>query len=326
MTAVPAGNSVGLTTNGNTFVTYTDYGLQSANVAPLNFITMVKARGNSSSPTTAFNNDTAGSMSFNVYNGNTYPRVGRITVSAPNASSLPNSNVVWSGGILNLFTGNPNGNTTSTTATNNQNLIQLDQFGRYSVLPGGPGACASASFTNFGSNSDGSGGGLTFNINRGRGNRDSMNTAVANTDIVGGFAFNAYNGTGAGFAGNVVNQVNTAYGTIVAGNPWIPSDTIISAASNTQAYTTTFRGNGEVSFPGNVLASNNITGANIVVNTSGFMKLASYTEAALTAITGQIGWMAAVSDSAQGSNPNGMIAFWDTTNSRWSYIHDNGAV
>jgi len=66
--------------------------------------------------------------------------------------------------------------------------------------------------------------------------------------------------------------------------------------------------------------------ANATIDTGGFMKLSSYTATALTAITGQIGWMAAVSDSAGGGNPNGMIAFWDTTNSRWSYVHDNGAV
>ena len=66
--------------------------------------------------------------------------------------------------------------------------------------------------------------------------------------------------------------------------------------------------------------------ANATINTGGFMKLASYTAAALNAITGQIGWMAAVSDSASGGNPNGMIAFWDTTNARWSYVHDNSAV
>ena len=56
------------------------------------------------------------------------------------------------------------------------------------------------------------------------------------------------------------------------------------------------------------------------------MKLSSYTEANLTAITGQVGWMAAVTDSAGGGHPNGMIAFWDTTNTRWSYVHDNSAV
>ena len=83
---------------------------------------------------------------------------------------------------------------------------------------------------------------------------------------------------------------------------------------------------GEITY--DTLANNtsNVSAANVTINSGGFMKLASYTEAALTAITGQIGWMAAVSDSAQGSNPNGMIAFWDTTNSRWSYIHDNSAV
>jgi len=50
------------------------------------------------------------------------------------------------------------------------------------------------------------------------------------------------------------------------------------------------------------------------------------TAAAWNAITGSLGQQVCVSDSAQGSNPNGMMAFWDTTNSRWSYIHDNSAV
>jgi hypothetical protein len=66
--------------------------------------------------------------------------------------------------------------------------------------------------------------------------------------------------------------------------------------------------------------------ANVSIQSNGFVKLASYTAANLTAITGQVGWMAAVSNSGGGGNPNGMIAFWDTTNGRWSYIHDNSAV
>jgi hypothetical protein len=77
---------------------------------------------------------------------------------------------------------------------------------------------------------------------------------------------------------------------------------------------------------GAVTTIGTVTAANVQISANGFTKLASYTEAALTAITGQIGWIAAVSDSAGGSHPNGMIAFWDTTNSRWSYIHDNSAV
>jgi hypothetical protein len=52
----------------------------------------------------------------------------------------------------------------------------------------------------------------------------------------------------------------------------------------------------------------------------------SYTKAQANALTGAIGWQICISDSAAGSNPNGMMAFWDTTNGRWSYIHDNSAV
>jgi hypothetical protein len=51
-----------------------------------------------------------------------------------------------------------------------------------------------------------------------------------------------------------------------------------------------------------------------------------YTSTAANAITGAVGWQIAISDSAGGGNPNGMMAFWDTTNSRWSYIHNNSAV
>jgi hypothetical protein len=50
------------------------------------------------------------------------------------------------------------------------------------------------------------------------------------------------------------------------------------------------------------------------------------TAAAWNAITGAVGQMVCVSNSAGGAHPNGMMAFWDTTNARWSYIHDNSAV
>ena len=50
------------------------------------------------------------------------------------------------------------------------------------------------------------------------------------------------------------------------------------------------------------------------------------TAAQWNAITGAVGRQVCVSDSASGPHPNGMMAFWDTTNARWSYIHDNTAV
>ena len=42
--------------------------------------------------------------------------------------------------------------------------------------------------------------------------------------------------------------------------------------------------------------------------------------------TGLVGQQICISDSASGPHPNGMMAFWDTSNSRWSYVHDNSAV
>jgi hypothetical protein len=56
------------------------------------------------------------------------------------------------------------------------------------------------------------------------------------------------------------------------------------------------------------------------------LALPVYTATAATAITGAAGWLISISNSASGSHPNGMLAFWDTSNSRWSYIHDNSAV
>ena len=50
------------------------------------------------------------------------------------------------------------------------------------------------------------------------------------------------------------------------------------------------------------------------------------TAAQWNAITGAAGQQVSVSDSASGPHPNGMMAFWDTSNARWSYIHDNTAV
>jgi hypothetical protein len=58
------------------------------------------------------------------------------------------------------------------------------------------------------------------------------------------------------------------------------------------------------------------------VNVSGFLRLATYNTNTLRAITGSIGQLAVVSDSS----PIGMPAYWDGTNNRWSFIHDNSAV
>ena len=53
------------------------------------------------------------------------------------------------------------------------------------------------------------------------------------------------------------------------------------------------------------------------------VKFPVYTAAAANAITGAVGWQISISDSP---TSGGRMAFWDTTNTRWSYISDNSAV
>lgn len=52
----------------------------------------------------------------------------------------------------------------------------------------------------------------------------------------------------------------------------------------------------------------------------------NYTAAGAAAVTGQIGAMVAISDASGGLLTGGAIAYWDTTNSRWSYIQTGTAV
>jgi hypothetical protein len=60
---------------------------------------------------------------------------------------------------------------------------------------------------------------------------------------------------------------------------------------------------------------------NLYVN--GVIQMGVYTTATLKTITGSIGQMVSVSNSTPSS---GMLAFWDATNSRWSYVFNNLAA
>lgn len=58
------------------------------------------------------------------------------------------------------------------------------------------------------------------------------------------------------------------------------------------------------------------------INAGAFIKLVAYSTEELRAITGVIGQLAVVNDS----NPVGLPAYWDGTNNRWNFIHNNSAV
>lgn len=58
------------------------------------------------------------------------------------------------------------------------------------------------------------------------------------------------------------------------------------------------------------------------VNAGAFLSLAAYSSATLRGIAGTIGQIAVLNDS----NPIGMLAFWDQSNSRWCYVYNNSPV
>lgn len=94
-----------------------------------------------------------------------------------------------------------------------------------------------------------------------------------------------------------------------------------AAGTDTQV---TFNDGGDPS--GNNGFTFNKTSGNLAVpgglNVGTFVKLAVYSKSELNDVTGTIGQIAILNNS----NPIGMMAFWDGTNNRWSYVHDNSAV
>ena len=54
------------------------------------------------------------------------------------------------------------------------------------------------------------------------------------------------------------------------------------------------------------------------------MQLGTFTVAQITAITGQVGMIVAVTNGT--AKNAGQIAYWDNTNTRWSWMDTNLAV
>ena len=120
-----------------------------------------------------------------------------------------------------------------------------------------------------------------------------------------------YSGTVGGVTGNLT--VNNAIGlhTIsgwVSANVSLVNNAYVVLNEDTRSTITT---------AGNINIANNAT-------TTGFIKFAVFTVAQITAVTGVAGQQAAVSNGT-GKN-NGAMAYWDVTNTRWSWVSDDTAV
>jgi len=66
----------------------------------------------------------------------------------------------------------------------------------------------------------------------------------------------------------------------------------------------------------------NLTGNTIQNGANTFFQVSTYSASPLRTYTGSVGQIVAVIDST----PGGRLAFWDSTNTRWSYVSDNSAV
>jgi hypothetical protein len=129
--------------------------------------------------------------------------------------------------------------------------------------------------------------------------------AVGNVRITGGTSgqFLQTNGSGNLTFATVNNVANATF-----------ANTAGSVVNSNQSNITSLGTLTSLTVSGNATAD--------TVTATGFFVLPSYTSTAIRAITGQVGWTAAVSDST----PGGKHAYWDTTNTRWSYVNDDSAV
>jgi hypothetical protein len=300
------GNLVSLNVTGNISAN----GLSTSGEVGLSGNGSVQINGSSNgTPRSVFIGDfTTGNMNVSVW-GNFSQTFGNFAIGSPNI-------FLYNGGnsfVMNFVTGS--GNTSNINGVTNISATgNISAGGDLSVS----GALSIANLQ-------------AANLQVGNFSSPSTQTASlwAETNVKGNLVLNGSNTKMQFGFGNISLQILDGNVSIGNANGNGGSLDYFTSRGRTQFYmqptgnSTTidmYAANGYISTTGTVSA------ANVAVTSNGFMKLAVYTEAALTAITGQVGWMAAVSDSAQGSNPNGMIAFWDTTNSRWSYIHDNSAV
>jgi hypothetical protein len=150
---------------------------------------------------------------------------------------------------------------------------------------------------------------------RARGNSFANQTpVVANDQVMSlNFLVNSNNATSSigQFNATVVSNDN-------AGNVGMKFDFNALGTGTTGAL------NGAINLNANTTAANNFNANNVSINNSvnGFMRVSQYTAAGLNAITGVVGQIASVTNSS----PGGRIAYWDTTNVRWSYIADDSAV
>lgn len=230
---------------------------------------IIRSRGNSTTPTTVVAGDRIHTDRYYAYNGNTNV-LSLETRFATTGVVNGNSDQAWVGGQWNLNTGNPSGNLANANATNSQNQLLFSNSGSLVITQGtAPNTSlgqSSSSFlmVNYGSSTTNLAqvGGL--NMQRARGNRDG-NLSVEPGDQIGRTVFVAYS-NGAFQSSNGAQYRVFVDSTYVANDSIVPMShqfqTVANVANVATFKNTTFYSNGVAQFPGDITTTGTIIAAN----------------------------------------------------------------
>jgi hypothetical protein len=147
-------------------------------------------------------------------------------------------------------------------------------------------------------------------------------SAIGNIEVGNISTIGRISATGNVGGGNIITSGNvSAVGNILGSH--ILTSGFVSATGNVTAGNV--RASGLISATGNVTGGNVTTSGNISANTisiSGFAQLPRYSIANVAALSGDIGYVIALTDS----NPIGTLAFWNGTGNVWCYIGNSTPV
>ena len=236
---------------------------------------IIRSRGNATTPTTAVTSDRVAQDRLLVYNGNANVLIGTQTWTLTAGGTLSSlANQAYAGGQWNILTANPAAsNLANSNATDAQNQLTFTNSGAIAIVRSTPANSSLTQTTNmisttdYGSNVNNltqAGGILQQRI---RGNRDG-NLSVQPSDVIGRMLYAGYNGTSVDTtnAATITAYVDSSY---TANNSIIPINISLNALSNVGGVatfkTTQFYGNGTTSFPGLITTTGNANVANLNV-------------------------------------------------------------
>jgi hypothetical protein len=278
---------------------------------------LVRSRGNATTPTTAVSGDRIAQDRFFAYNGNANVAIGNETWTLVAGGGLSNlANQAYAGAQWTLSTGNPaSSDLANSSAASPLNLLAFTNSGSLQITPGtAPNtslgqSTSSLLITNYGLSTTDLAASGGINQQKARGNRDAI-LSVQPGDTVGRQNFWGYNGTAyiSGRPAAMYANVDSSY---VANATIIPLNMVFTTISNSNAnVNTVFYGNGLAQFPGDITTTGTANVGNL--NVTGLTNLGNIGNVTITGGTanyvlstdgsGNLDWVAQSGGGTPGGN------------------------